>query len=388
MSGFPGVSFLTRVSTHRFEVFRHLSDEAADRVIARLPSQSFQAGEVLLRENQSNDRVYLIESGDLDIWKGEPNSAKGVKIMTLKAGSCFGEMSAINGAATTATVVAAAPAVVRSLRLDELPEGGPEQKQVTLNLARMLVERLTSATTSIKAKHEAEMAALKVVASASSFLTRILTALSFYMFAMPLILFIKPLLPSDSLISFFFIVAFLWVVLDFMKQTQIPQEHFHMTMKGWLRQVLTGVLWALPFMVGFLVVKFWLAHAHPETIKVFEPMRALASRPNPNYLLWTGFALTYAGLSFAQEFIRCAVQGTLDMIEVKPTIKTHWKSILVSDVVFASIHMHLGSMFALLAFIAGFVFGFMFWRARSYLAVATAHALFGVWAIFVIGVPR
>ncbi len=377
------------MSAPKFDVFRNVPDDAVDNLIRALPSHTYQEGEVLLKENQANNRVFLIESGELDVWKGEPKTRNGVKLVTLKAGSCFGEMSAINGAAATANIVAATPAKVRTMGLDDLPADGAVQKQVTLNLARMLVDRLSNATTSLKSKHESELSALKVVASASSFLTRILTALSFYMFSMPLILFIKPLIPSDSLISFFFIVAFLWVVLDFMKQTQIPQEHFHMTTKEWPKQILTGIVWALPFMLGFLLVKIWLvrqgAVSAPE---VFEPMRALSGKKEPDYVMWAGFALTYAALSFAQEFIRCAVQGTLDMIAIPATNKTHWKSILVSDVVFASIHMHLGSTFAFLAFIAGLVFGYMFWRAKSYLAVATAHSVFGVWAIFIIGVPR
>ena len=372
----------------KFDVFRNLPEESVEKLISALPSRSFLPGDVLLRENEANNRVYLIESGELDVWKGEPKTAGGVKLVTLKPGSCFGEMSAINGAAATANIVAATPATVRTMGLDDLSGEPAVQKAVTVNLARMLVDRLSNATTSLKSKHESEMAAMKVVASASSFLTRILTALSFYMFAMPLILFIEPLLPSDSLISFFIIVVFLWVVLDFMKRSQIKQEYFHMQLDGWPKQVLTGVVWALPFMGGFLAVKIWLAHAHPDTISVFEPMRALSAQAKPNYFMWAGFAFTYAALSFAQEFIRCAVQGTLDMIAIPATNSSHWKSILVSDVVFASIHMHLGSTFAFLAFVAGLVFGYMFWRAKSYLAVATAHSVFGVWAIFVIGIPR
>jgi CRP-like cAMP-binding protein len=336
------------VPAPKFDVFRNLPDETVEKLISTLPSQTYTEGEVLLRENQANDRVFLIESGELDVWKGEPKTAGGVKLVTLKAGSCFGEMSAINGAAATANIVAATAATVRTMGLDDLKHDAAVQKAVTLNLARMLVDRLSNATVSLKSKHESEMAALKVVASASSFLTRILTALSFYMFAMPLILFIKPLLPSDSLISFFFIVAFLWVVLDFMKRSQIKQEYFHMSLQGWPRQVMVGCLWASPFMAAFLLAKMWIAHGSEGAIKVFEPMR----------------------------------------IEMKPSTASAWKSILVSDVVFASIHMHLGSMFAFLAFIAGVVFGFMFWRAKSYLAVATAHAVYGVWAIFVIGIPR
>jgi len=371
----------------KFDVFRNLSDEAVSDLMTKLPVQAYHRAEVVLQENQPNNCVFLVEEGELEVWKGVPNQPQSVKLATFQPGSCFGEMSAINGTPATAYIIVKTEAKLRRLDLEALPADGVVQKQVTLNLARTLVDRLSHATTSLRVKHEAELAAMKVVASASSFLTRILTALSFYMFAMPVILFVKPLIPSDSLISFFFIVAFLWVVLDFMKRSQINQDYFHMSLDGWPRQVAIGALWALPFMVAFMIGKIVYVRGHPDAIKVFEPMRALSEQADSNYVMWAGFALAYAALSFAQEFIRCAVQGTLDMIAIPASAKTHWKSILVSDVVFASIHMHLGSMFAFLAFIAGLVFGYMFWRAKSYLAVAVAHSLFGVWAIFVIGIP-
>ena len=376
------------MASPKFDVFRSLPDEAVENLISALPSRAYATGEVLLRENQANSRVFLIESGELDVWKGEPKTPGGVKLVTLKPGSCFGEMSAINGSAATANIVAASPATVRTMGLDDLPADGAVQKQVTLNLARMLVDRLSNATTSLKSKHESELAAMKVVASASSFLTRILTALSCYMFSLPLIEVITPLVPSINLISFFIIMVFLWVVIDFMKRSQIQDEFFHMHWDNWPKQALTGVLWAAPFMLLFLLVKVWLVRRGSGEMQVFEPMLEFITRPGTTFVYWGAIAASYATLSFAQEFIRCAVQGTLDMVSIPATNKTHWKSILVSDVVFASIHMYLGSKFAFLAFIAGLAFGFMFWKARSYLAVATAHALFGVWAIFIVGIPR
>lgn len=377
-----------RVAAPSFDIFRELPPDTVVKLLDGLPSRTYRKGEILLREDQANDRVFLIESGELDVWKGEPMTRQGVKLSTLQAGSCFGEMSAVNGATATANIVAATPAKVRTLGLDDLPAQGTVQKQVTLNLARMLVDRLSQATTSLKKRHESELHALKVVASASAFLTRILTALSFYMLVMPLLLFIRPLIPSDSLISFFFIAAFLWVVLDFLKQTQIPLARFHITTGQWPKHVLTGLAWSTPFMALFFFVKIGLVRQDSGVTAIFEPMLTLAARRDAGLALWSGFALTYAALCFAQEFIRCAVQGTLDMIAIPATTGTHWKSILVSDVVFASMHMHLGSTFALFAFIAGLMFGYMFWRTKSYLAVATAHAALGVWAIFIVGIPH
>ncbi len=371
-----------------FELFRNLAPGVSAELLRQLPSHTYEAGEILIRENQVNNRVFLIEDGSLAVWKGEPNTPGAVQVATLGAGQCFGEMSALNSAPASATIVAATRTLVREMGLEDVPSQGQLREVVTLNLAQMLVGRLTAATSTLREKHEGEMNAMRVVAQASAFLTRILTALSFYMFSMPLIFIIKPLLPSDSLISFFFILAFLWVVLDFMKRSEIREEYFHLSLRGWPRQVLMGVVWALPFMVLFLYGKMWMVHTATEKMNVFEPMRALTANSDPSPWLWVVFAVAYAVLSFAQEFIRCAVQATLEMIAIPATTTSHWKSILVSDVVFASIHMHLGGSFAFLAFVAGLVFGYQFWRAKSYLTVAVSHALFGVWAIFIIGIPH
>ena len=371
-----------------FELFRNLAPGVSAELLRQLPSHTYEPGEILIRENQVNNRVFLIEDGSLAVWKGEPNTPGAVQVATLGAGQCFGEMSALNSAPASATIVAATRTLVREMGLEDVPSQGQLREVVTLNLAQMLVGRLTAATSTLREKHEGEMNAMRVVAQASAFLTRILTALSFYMFSMPLIFIIKPLLPSDSLISFFFILAFLWVVLDVMTRSEIREEYFHLSLRGWPRQVLMGVVWALPFMVLFLYGKMWMVHTATEKMNVFEPMRALTANSDPSPWLWVVFAVAYAVLSFAQEFIRCAVQATLEMIAIPATTTSHWKSILVSDVVFASIHMHLGGSFAFLAFVAGLVFGYQFWRAKSYLTVAVSHALFGVWAIFIIGIPH
>lgn len=377
------------MSFPQFDVFRGLPDALIEPLVAKLPARSFGAGDVVLRENQENAQVYLIESGELTVWKGEPRTGNSVQLTTLTAGSCFGEMSAINGARATAWIVAATPATVRLLALENLPADGAVQKQVTLNLARTLVDRLTGATDSLKQKHESEVKALKVVASASAFLTRVLTALSFYMFSMPLVAYLTPLLPTNSLVSFFFITAFSWLVLDYMKgRADVVREHFHMTTERWGRQVWRGFLWAVPLMAVFVVIKVTIMLTHSGQYLFWDPTAAFPKGRPPGLWLWATFAAVYAILSFAQEFIRCAVQGTLDMVNPQETARKHWLSIFVADVVFTSMHMHLSGMFAVQAFIGGLFFGFVFWKERSYLAVAVAHSTVGVWAVFVVGVPK
>jgi CRP-like cAMP-binding protein len=372
----------------RFELFADVPDAVVAETLCKLPCQAFAEGEIVMHENAPNDRVFLIEEGELEVWKGRPNASDRLCIARLKAGDCFGEMSAITSEPSTATVVARTPGTARILALADLPADHGLREIVTLNLARTLVHRLSKNNEAMLAKHEREMRATRVVAAASAFITRMLTALTCYMFSLPLVAFVTPMLPSDSLVSFLFIVIFSWVVVNFMHQwPEARTRDWHMTLVRWPRQIARGLLWTIPPLLVFLVVKLSVMYARPGQYAFFEPMTAIDRNAPMNLPLWLTFAFVYAALVFVQEFIRCAIQGTLGMITTASQRGGPWKAILVSNVVFASIHLHLGPAFTAQAFIAGLFFGYEFHRERSYLSVAVSHAVVGLWAVFIVGIP-
>ena len=70
-----------------------------EEAIAALPSRTDRTGKVLLMDKQASNRILLMEGGERDVGKREPNTAIGAKRVKLKAGNCVGERSAINGAA-------------------------------------------------------------------------------------------------------------------------------------------------------------------------------------------------------------------------------------------------------------------------------------------------
>ena len=376
------------MASSRHEAFRGLPIAVTERIFATLPTRHYAAGETLLSESQPNDALFFIEDGEVGVWKGDPGTKAGLHLATFTRGDCCGEMSALKGQAATASVLAIRPTTVRMLRLADLPTEDGVRAAVTLNLARTLVSRLAQSTEMLKTKHEAELRAMRVLASASSFITRILIALSCYMLALPVIAYVTPLLPTNSLISFLIIIVFFWIVLDYTtSQGDTVREFIHLKLDRWPRQIGRGFLWALLPMGLFLGVKIVIIALHPGQYALWDTQSAFSRESPPEFVLWLLFAFLYVALSFAQEFIRCAVHGTLDLLNRRDTRPRPWLSIFVSDIVFASLHLHLSPLFAAQAALAGLFFGLMFWKERSYLAVAVAHSLVGVWAVFIVGVP-
>jgi small-conductance mechanosensitive channel/CRP-like cAMP-binding protein len=88
----------------RVDVFRALDAEKIDRLARRLRHVVFGPGEVILRQGDPGDSLYLVRGGQVAVQIGVLGASK--EIATLGVGQFFGEMSLMTGESRTATVVA------------------------------------------------------------------------------------------------------------------------------------------------------------------------------------------------------------------------------------------------------------------------------------------
>jgi small-conductance mechanosensitive channel len=86
----------------RVDVFRALDAERIDRLSRRMRMVIFGPGEVILRQGDPGDSLYLVRSGQAVVQIGAGNGPK--TVATLAAGQFFGEMSLMTGESRTATV--------------------------------------------------------------------------------------------------------------------------------------------------------------------------------------------------------------------------------------------------------------------------------------------
>ncbi len=78
----------------------------------------FAAGEHVVREGEPADCAYIIESGTLEVVKGEGSERR--LLRTMGAGEVFGETAILSPGNRTATVIAKEPAVLRRVTSDTL----------------------------------------------------------------------------------------------------------------------------------------------------------------------------------------------------------------------------------------------------------------------------
>lgn len=126
-------------------IFSGLSDRALEAFLEHSKEFTVPAGELIAREGETNDCMFLIESGEVSIIKNH-DSANPAMLAVLGPGECFGEMCIIDTQPRSATAKAATPAMLVSVGSEafiRLYQRAPDQYcLVLLNIARDLSRRL------------------------------------------------------------------------------------------------------------------------------------------------------------------------------------------------------------------------------------------------------
>jgi CPA1 family monovalent cation:H+ antiporter len=121
-------------------LFASLSEEELDSFAACLAPRSCLKGEVLFREGQQGDRMFLIGRGVVKVWRGEEDKRQ--LIGTLTAGSFVGEMALLHPAPRVATAQTATVASLMELKKVDLDKVLERFPQVRETLEKAYQERL------------------------------------------------------------------------------------------------------------------------------------------------------------------------------------------------------------------------------------------------------
>ena len=97
--------------------FSGLDSDELDAVARCIVPETHRKGDVIIRESQPGERLYLVRSGRVRVEKAQ--GGKQMKLAELGEGAAFGEMSLIDSVPTSATVTAVEDAELLSIgRLD------------------------------------------------------------------------------------------------------------------------------------------------------------------------------------------------------------------------------------------------------------------------------
>ena len=108
------VDVFTGLEDHELELLSRVAQEVS------LPSDT-----IIFRQGDRGDKMYLVTSGIIEIWKTEGHDIKGSRLARLKQGEIFGEMALFDKEPRSATAITSQtsprPAVARPQRSASMP---------------------------------------------------------------------------------------------------------------------------------------------------------------------------------------------------------------------------------------------------------------------------
>jgi CRP/FNR family cyclic AMP-dependent transcriptional regulator len=125
-------------------LFRELDDEAAVALRASLTETRLRRGEVLFREGDSGDKLFIVTEGKVKLGKSSSDGRENL-LAILGPGQMFGELSLFDPGPRSATVTAVTDCVMQSLSHDELLEWLTGRPAVARGLLAQLGSRLRKA---------------------------------------------------------------------------------------------------------------------------------------------------------------------------------------------------------------------------------------------------
>ncbi|HTG44896.1 MAG TPA: cyclic nucleotide-binding domain-containing protein, partial [Verrucomicrobiae bacterium] len=122
----------------RIPIFAGLSPEALDFLTGKAREIDAPAGEIVIREGEPGNKMFVIRAGEVKVWKGKKDGTQFV-IARLKSGDFFGEMcilETLNRAATVEATTNAELFSLSSMTFYQFYQSMPEQYSIlVLNIA-------------------------------------------------------------------------------------------------------------------------------------------------------------------------------------------------------------------------------------------------------------
>ena len=390
---------LDRVSISDIPLFSGLGTAQLEQVRQLMRFASYERGEIVIEEGAPADNLlYIVIDGEAaHSKKGRyplTNRPLDYEIVVQGRNEIFGWVPVLDGSPSPVTVMARTPLTVAIL--DLTPRGGlgsPVRHIRNIVIAKLRHYASSFARTSIadrvaSLQQQAEFARYRN--AVGSIVITALALLSFYTLALSFLPRFENDLAVNFVLSPIIIVFFAFFFFPVIRRSGLPAAFFGFCPDNWRAALPFAALASLAFLAIGAFLKWILIETMPQlhglSLVGFADVRVGNQDEANTPWYWAALSL-YLLLTPVQEFVaRCGIQAPLYAFLQGSELKRASLSIVVSNLVFSAVHAHIGLAFALLAFIPGLFWGWLFLRTNSWLGASLSHLFVGGAAIFLFGI--
>jgi hypothetical protein len=389
----PKPIMLDRISVSDIPLFSRLSRAQLEQVSGLLRMATYEPGEVVVKEGApAADLLYIIIQGEAALSKRGryplTDRPLDYEIAVRGKNEIFGWVPVLDGSPSPITVMARTPLTIGVLDLKKWGGlGSPSRHTRNVIIAELRHYSSRFVRTSIENRlaglqHEAEFARYR--AAVGSIVITALGLLSFYTLALSMLPRFETDLKVNFVLSPIIILFFAAFFLPVIRRSGLPPPFFGFCIDNWRAALPFAAVASLAFLAILVLVKLILIATVPQlhglSLIGSADIRIGHQADTDTPWYWVALSL-YLLLTPVQEFVaRCGIQAPLYAFLQGSELKRAGLSIVISNLVFSAVHAHVGFVFALLAFVPGLIWGWIFLRTKlkhtsvSGAAVLNAHA--------------
>lgn len=367
-------------------LFEGLNKEQIAALFSISREMTLEKDGFLMREGDPAEEIYLILEGELEISRYDAKHRQNHTIATLKAGDTVGEVSLLDSGLRSASVCARSFCRLRGIAfrdLQALAERDHSLYSIFYHLSKNVGRRLRHSNDVALQAMERQLDEFKTRVTLGNFFVYIVIMLSLFTFSLDGLKYVMNVGKNSSYITLPLTLAFFIFFVIFMKTSSFPLATFGLTLNNWQKALREGVVFTIPVALLIVGLKGFLISYVPgyEGRPLIEGLAAMDADPRT---WWTFLFIYILIVAPLQEFLaRGGLQGPLEEF-----LSSRYKvalAILVSNLLFSTMHLFMSLEIALLTFIPGVYFGWLYSRTHNLLGVWIAHALVGTIGLSLIG---
>ncbi len=337
-------------------------------------------------------------SGKVNVY--EPEGKK--EIIECQAGEPINLLSLVDETAKARIVSAAEPTTLLILQLEDL-RVLPYYKKVIepillANAVRFFADRFSHTKEILlninrigTSSLESHLDEIQRRVLFGIFIIRILIVLCMYTLSLKGLAFVKLEVGSSSGVTILLVSFVAMILYHIMLQTRLPMSNFGITTTNWKNAIQVNLFFSIAFIIVSTFAKYVFIHFHPASLNMplFEWKTGMHATLQVYDIKLFLFFVLYMAFSPIQEFIvRGGLQGALYSFLSGTEKERRWTSIIVSNLMFTTLHIHLSTSFALMAFIPGVFWGWSYARQKTLIGVSLSHAITGAFLFYILGITN
>lgn len=314
-------------------------------------------------------------------------------ITTIEKGATLGEMAWLNAAPRSATIRALTEVKLLKIsaqNIQKLADTEAGFYKLFQHLSQNLSQHLRYTDEFAVLALENEIRGNKMRIALSYFMLNIFVVLCLYSFLLALLSEQVKAISTSSFITVLFL-SFLLIFFYLIKiSSHLPLHTFGLTLKNWRQAISEALFYTLIIMILITLIKWMMIRILPSyaDVQLFEPYKSLHLKYThfEPKLLWLMSVMLYCFIvvPFQEILARGGIQAPL-MAFLEGKHKTLVANI-TANLIFSTMHLYISIKFALLVFIPGLYFGWLFGRHKTLLGPLVAHIMLGVYAVLILGI--